>query len=112
MAIGRIKFETEIELGIDDAAQWFAGLTDDEQAKFFVAAVAHLKKRLNHPHARAESQWMAIGNHLATCECSTEEAREMIRSIMYGMEHPWTEPPVDLMAKAQVANTLVSSGTA
>lgn len=112
MAIGRIKFETEIELGIDDAAQWFAGLTDDEQAKFFVAAVVHFKKGLDRPHARAESQWQAIGNHLATCECSTEEAREMIRSIMYGMEHSWTQHPVDLMAKAQRANTSVSDGTA
>lgn len=111
MAIGRIKFETEIELGIDDAAQWFAGLTDDEQAKFFVAAVAHFKKGLDRPDALAESQWQAIGNHLATCECSTEEAREMIRSIMYGMEHSWTKPPVDLMAKAQYSNTSASDGT-
>lgn len=96
MATGRIKIETEVTLDIDVAAKWFAGLTDDEQSKFFVAVV----RAMNVPHFQIETQWVAVGNHLATCECSTEEAREMIRSINYGMEHPVSHPPVDLIAKA------------
>jgi hypothetical protein len=96
MALGRIKIETEIELGIDVAAKWFAGLDDDEQSKFFVAVC----RAIAIPSSQMESQWMAIGNHLATCECSTEDAREMIRSIVYGMDHPWTKPEVNLLEKA------------
>lgn len=96
MATGRIKVETEIELSIEAAAQWFAGITDDEQAKFFVE-VARIAESFPY---RQETQWLAIGNHLMTCECSTEEAREMIRSIVYGMEHSWTKPPIDLCEKA------------
>lgn len=97
MATGRIRIETDIELGIDVAAKWFAGLNDDEQAKFLVAVAAYAHESFG---LRPESQWMAIGNHLATCECSTEEARELIRGIQYGMDNPWTKPDVNLMAKA------------
>lgn len=100
MAVGRIKIETEIVLDIDVAGKWFAGLNDDEQAKFFVAACANM---IDVAHFQRETQWIAIGNHLATCECSTEEAREMIRSILYGMEHPVSHDPVDLIAKATTA---------
>lgn len=96
MATGRIKVETEIELSIETAAQWFAGITDDEQAKFFVE-VARVAETFP---VHQESQWLAVGNHLATCECSTEAAREMIRTIAYGMEHSWTKPPVNLLEKA------------
>lgn len=100
MTTGRIKIETEVTLDIDVAAQWFAGLTDDEQAKFFVAVVRCMDSVTAF---HSETQWYAVGNHLATCECSTEGAREMIRTIMYGIEHPVTKPPVDLRAKAAAA---------
>ena len=98
MVTGRIKVETEVELSIEVAAQWFAGLNDDEQSKFFVEVARAAE---SFPY-RQETQWLAVGNHLATCECSTENAREMIRGILYGMEHPWShhKEPVDLMAKA------------
>lgn len=87
----------EADLTIDEAAEWFAALDDDHQSKFFVAVASIAAKTYEN---RAESQWLAIGNHLATCECSTEEARELIRSILYGMEHPWTKPPVNLLTLA------------
>lgn len=96
MAIGRIKIETEITLDIATAAKWFAGLNDDEQSKFFVAVCANMA---DVGHFQSETQWIAIGNHLATCECSTEEAREMIRGIVYGMDHPVSHHPIDLREK-------------
>lgn len=101
MATGRIKIVTEVELDIEVAAKWFAGLNDDEQSKFFVAVA----KAIDLPHFQAETQWLAIGNHLATCECSTEDAREMIRGIVYGMDHPVTHPPINLIEKAANATT-------
>lgn len=96
MATGLIRIETEVTLDIDVAAKWFAGLNDDEQARFFVAVAEAIAV----PHQQAETQWIAIGNHLATCKCCTEEAREMIRSIVYGMDNPVSHPPIDLREKA------------
>lgn len=74
---------TEIELSIDAAAKWFAGLDDDQQAQFFVA-VAEESKRFPLPQG---FQWYAVGGHLRNCTCSTDEARDMIRTIADGMEH-------------------------
>lgn len=74
---------TEIELSIDAAADWFCGLDDDQQAKFFVAC-AEKAKRFERPQ---DFQWYAVGGHLANCECSTSDAREMIRTIADGIEH-------------------------
>lgn len=90
------KRTVEIDLNIEECAEWFASISDDDQARFFVA-VARIAKEMF--PVRPESQWLAIGNHLATCECSTPEGRDMIESIKYGMDHPWTKPPVDLLVK-------------
>lgn len=73
---------TVIELGIDQAAEWFCGLDDDQMAKFFVA-VAEGAKRWPRD---ADNQWYSVGGHLRNCQCSTESAREMIRSIAHYME--------------------------
>lgn len=80
----RIKVTTEIDLTIDAAAEWFAALDDDQQAKFFVA-VAEKAKGWPRP---ADFQWSAVGAHLRTCKCSTEEARNLIQCIAEGMENP------------------------
>lgn len=74
---------TETELGIDQAAEWFCGLDDDQMAKFFVAVAAKAKAWPNPPNY----QWSYVGGHLRNCECSTEDAREMIRSWAYFLEH-------------------------
>src|SRR5262245_12295613 len=78
----RITVTTEIELSIEKAAEWFCGLTDDDQAKFFVA-VAELANNWPRP---AAFQWAYVGGHLRNCECSTEDARDMIRAIYHNME--------------------------
>lgn len=73
---------TTIELGIEQAAEWFCGLDDDQMAKFFVA-VAEGAKRWPRD---ADNQWYYVGGHLKNCKCSTEAAREMLRSIVGYME--------------------------
>lgn len=112
MARKKIKAQVEIDLSIVNGAAWFAELNDDEQAQFFVHVAAIAAETYE---GSPESQWIRIGDHLATCKCSSEQGRELIRSIHYGMEHPWARPnepeTVDLMAKTQDSNTAVSAGT-
>ena len=78
-----IKVTTEIELDIETAAKWFASLDDDEMCRFLVAVV----KEAQSFRCGAGSQWYYLGGHLKNCKCSTDDAREMIRSWHYWMEH-------------------------
>jgi hypothetical protein len=77
-----ITVTTEIELTIEMAAKWFAELDDDSQAKFFVAVTEHAKSWPRHQ----DSQWWEVGRHLRNCECSTNEARDMIGTIHNAMQ--------------------------
>jgi hypothetical protein len=83
MARTTITVTTDIELDVETAAKWFAALDDDQMAKFLVAVAAEAR---NYPSS-ADNQWYYLGGHLKNCECSTEEAREMIRSWAHWMEH-------------------------
>jgi hypothetical protein len=79
-----ITITTEVDLDIETAAKWFAGLTDDEWCKFFVAVSN--ETALWSPHAEGTMYW-ATGRHLATCECSTDDARAMLHDIVKAMEY-------------------------
>ena len=79
----RISVTTEIDLNIETAAKWFASLDDDQMCRFLVA-VAREAKSFN---GGADNQWYYLGGHLRSCECSTDDAREMIRSWAYWMEN-------------------------
>ncbi len=78
-----IKVTTEIELDIETAAKWFAGLDDDEMARFLVAVAEEARSYPGDP----DNQWHYLGGHLANCECSTEEAREMVKRWAYYIDH-------------------------
>lgn len=78
----KVTTETTIDLSVEVAAQWFCGLTDDEQCRFFVA-VAKITK--DWPDG-GDGQWYHLGGHLKNCECSTDEARGMIRALARYME--------------------------
>jgi hypothetical protein len=80
--MARITVTTEIDLDIGTAAKWFAGLDDDEMCRFLVAVAEEAK---SYPRS-ADNQWYYLGGHLRNCECSTEEAREMIRAWAHYME--------------------------
>jgi hypothetical protein len=70
-------------------AEEFCKLDDDAQAQFFVH-VARIAETWSNTSrfgsAAAYWQASAIGRHLATCECSTEEAREFVRTVAAAME--------------------------
>jgi hypothetical protein len=68
----------------ESLAEEFCKLDDDTQAQFFT----HVARIMaSWPVvAGAVFQAHAIGRHLATCECSTEAARELIRNIVSAMD--------------------------
>lgn len=76
-----MKVAATIELNVEQLAAAFCELDDDTQAKFFVEC-ARLAATWP-PHV---DQFYAVGRHLRTCNCSTPEARELIRRIVAGME--------------------------
>lgn len=86
MTKSTITTTVEVELTIEIAAQWFANLDDDSQARFFVA-VAKEFEGWDGLGLGADYQLWRIGSHLRNCECSTDGARELIRGIAYGMEN-------------------------
>ncbi len=79
----RIKIMTEIDLDIETAAKWFASLDDDQMCRFLVAVAREAKSF----KGGADNQWYYLGGHLRSCECSTDDAREMIRSWVHWMEN-------------------------
>jgi hypothetical protein len=78
-----VKITTTIDLDIETAAKWFASLDDDQMCRFLVAVAEESKSFSCH----ADYQWYYLGGHLRNCECSTDTAREMIRSWHHWMEH-------------------------
>lgn len=89
MTVAKITKTVEIELDIDTAAQWFSEISDDDMAQFFCAAADKMKQWSGCPSATitAQMMWCYVGEHLAKCECSTEDGRAMIRDIAYFMEN-------------------------
>lgn len=78
-----VEIQKTISLDIETAAQWFAGLTDDEQCRFIVAVCETAKAW---PMSQGE-QWYRVGSHIRNCECSSEDAREFIRELHNGLQH-------------------------
>ena len=66
---------------IEAVAAWFCGLDDELQADFFVQ-VARLAE---HWPERQRQQWLQVGGHLATCECSTPGAVALIDALHDGL---------------------------
>jgi hypothetical protein len=68
--------KTEIDLDIKTAAQWFVGLSDEQQADFIIAVAGEAKKW---PVNDWAGQFWYVGRHLRDCHCSNEDAREVVR---------------------------------
>lgn len=78
-----------VELSLDIVADWFCELSDDQQAEFFIAVAERGKKWTCDSKGfclGANHQWWLIGRHLATCKCATEEARDMVCTIVEGIK--------------------------
>lgn len=85
-----IRHTVEIPLDLDIAATWFANLSDDDIAQFFCKVAAKVNEwppaKPGEYRLSPQMFWCEVGQHLATCECSTEAGRQMIRDIAYFMD--------------------------
>lgn len=70
-----------VELSVEQIAAAFAELNDDEQARVIVE-VARIAGSWTNTNL---DQWYAVGRHLRTCSCSSEDARELVRRIALGL---------------------------
>lgn len=77
-----VTITTTIVLDLETAAKWFCALSDDEQCRFFVAVA----KEAEPFGGGYSSQWYFVGSHLRNCECSNDEARELVRGMHEGLE--------------------------
>lgn len=75
--------ELKMKFSVAHLAAIFCDWDDDTQAKFFVE-VAKIMDAWG--PGKLDGQCWYIGGHLRNCSCSTDEAREFIRSIVNGME--------------------------
>lgn len=77
-----------MKLGIDIAltpaqvAEAFCDLNDEDQAQVFVE-IAKIASAW--PGGVTGTQFFMVGRHLRDCECSTEEARDVVREIASGL---------------------------
>lgn len=72
----KIEMTSVVDITVEKLAEIFAALDDDQMCKFFVE-VARISKTWDH----SDNQWYYLGGHLRNCECSTQDARDMISSI-------------------------------
>ena len=82
MTTTKLTVTTEIDLDVKVTAKWFAELSDDEQAEFFIEAARIMSAW---PHGM-DNQLYYIGGHLRHCPCSTDEARTMITNLAHWVE--------------------------
>jgi hypothetical protein len=88
-------------------AERFCQMDDDAQAQFFCKVAAIMDRWPTGPglsHGRS-GQCYYIGRHLATCTCSTEAGRELVREIAGAMGYDDRTRLEDLLS-AEKARTL------
>jgi hypothetical protein len=66
-------------------AEAFCDLSDEQQAQFFIEAAHIARETWEQPATFL--QWREVGKHLGSCDCSTDDARELVRDIAEGMAH-------------------------
>lgn len=88
MSIPRVTIETTtktvMDLDMEAAARWFANLTDEQQADFFVA-VARASQEWQPAAGNWSTQYWFVGRHLRDCACSTDDARDLVRELGRGL---------------------------
>lgn len=71
------SMKVQVTVDLHELALLFADMTDDDQAQFFVEVAKIMETWGPQKHMQA----YYIGRHLATCTCSSFEARELIENI-------------------------------
>lgn len=71
---------TEVKVTVEQVAQLFAAMSDEQQADFFehVGKIAETWD--------GSTQWWSIGRHMKTCACVSDVGRSVIDGI-YGALH-------------------------
>ena len=87
----KLTVTVDVPMTLEQLAGLFVELDVAAQAKFFVE-VARLMSTWT-PHER-NMQEFYIGRHLRDCSCSTEEARDFLRSLVDSMnpDHATSSP--------------------
>jgi hypothetical protein len=83
-----MELTMKVDLTVHQIAEAFSELSDDGMAQVIieVAEIAKGWENTNH------DQWHAVGRHLRTCSCSTEEAVHLIFQIARGIDPNLEEP--------------------
>ena len=75
-------------------AELFCQMTDDDQAQFFIEVAKVMStwvEGLNHQTGSYQYgmdwQMRRVAEHLVTCPCGTQEARELIKTLAEGLKH-------------------------
>lgn len=84
MASTEITTTVKIDLDIKTAAQWFSALSDEQQADFFVEVAAEANRWPTNGMHWGYQFWL-VGRHLRDCNCSSDDARQLVREISEGM---------------------------
>jgi len=77
-----MKISVDLKLAPIQLAEIFCEMSDEEQAQFFIET-SRLVKEWN--DIARHLQWLEVGKHLRECECSTDEARELVKDIYQGI---------------------------
>lgn len=80
----KVNQVVEVDITPELLGQMFADMDDDAQCRFFVAAAEVASKW----PGDWGGQFYQVGVHLQSCDCSSEDARDLIRMIACGMEAP------------------------
>ena len=83
----QVHMTMDVPLDVELIAQAFCAMDDEQQAQFFIecAKIAGAWRASDSSTLGAWYQWNLVGAHLRTCECSTDEARQMIQHIAEGI---------------------------
>jgi hypothetical protein len=77
-----VKLTVEHKLTPRELAEAFCEMNDEDQAQFFIECADVAKAwTFGAGSYGADWQWFTVGRHLATCECSNDDARDMVREI-------------------------------
>lgn len=79
----KIEMMSTVDIDVETLARLFVHLDDDQMCKFFV----EVHRQATEIGPQFDNQWYFLGGHLRNCKCSNEGTREMLRNIVYHMEH-------------------------
>lgn len=79
-----MKLTVDLQLTPAQLAEAFCEMDDEQQAQVFIEAARIARETWEQPATFL--QWREVGKHLATCACSTDDARDLVRDIAGGMD--------------------------